>query len=159
MKVLSLFICLCFTMNVFAASNLEDVFNEYQYALTVEWDQKDKSFMENETQKFYSNLKELNVSSEELMNFVETKIPDSQKLNDLKMQASVASSTEELVEILSHNQATLYRQGANWNGRTVLVGAAIVGVSALFIYSVYFAVAYGGCMETTDGMRKPCNQQ
>ncbi len=159
MKLLSLLICLCFTMNVFAASNLESVFDDYQYALTVEWDQKDKNFMETETQKFYQNLKALNVTPAELLQFAESKIQETQALNELRMQASVAGSTEELIDLLSQNQPTLYRQGANWNGRTVLVGAAVVGVSALFIYSVYFAVAYGGCMETTGGMRKPCNQE
>jgi len=43
MKILSLFLCLCFLENAFAqTSSLETLIDEHQYFLTVEYDQKDK---------------------------------------------------------------------------------------------------------------------
>ena len=50
MKVMSLLLSLCLTLNLLAASGpvqeIERQVDEYQHALTVEWDQKDQKFYE-----------------------------------------------------------------------------------------------------------------
>lgn len=48
MKLTALLLTFCFSLNVMASTGtvqeLERHLDEYQYALTVEWDQKDQSF-------------------------------------------------------------------------------------------------------------------
>lgn len=161
MKIISMILCLCFTANVFAASNLEAVFNDYQYSMTVEWDQKDVNFKNAETEKFYKNLDALvaeGLTPNELMNFVSSKVQDKKALEALRLQASKATSNEEVLSILSQNAGSLYNQGASWTGREVLVGGIVAAGVALFAYSVFFSIKYG-CKETLeDGTVSYCNQ-
>lgn len=162
MKIISMILCLCFTANVFASSNLEAVFNDYQYAMTVEWDQKDQNFRAEETEKFYKNLDTLisqGLSVNELMNFAESKIQDKKVLESVRLEVSKATSQEEILSILNQNAGTLYSQGTNWTGREVLVGGIVAAGIAFFAYSVYFSIKYG-CKETLeDGTVNYCNPQ
>ena len=129
--------------------------------MTVEWDQKDQDFRAAETEKFYKNLDTLmsqGLSVNELMTFAESKIQDKKALESIRLEASKATSQEELLSIFNHNADTFYTQGANWTGREVLVGGIVAAGFAFFAYSVYFSIKYG-CKETLeDGTVNYCNQ-
>lgn len=133
---MSLLIAFCFSMNVMASTGtiqeLERSFDNYHYALSVEWDQKDKAFYEKKTNEFMTELKDLiakkGVSQEEIIKLAEKKINNKAAIEALKLKLSLVgnvSSPEELMKIFRETSADFYNQGASWNGR-VLIPAAIV---------------------------------
>lgn len=153
MKTVSILLCLCFSLNVLAASNIEAVYNDYQYAMTVEWDQKDLDFKNAQTSMFYENVDSLvasGLTSTELMTFVESKVSNKAALAELKAAALNAGSTGEVLALVDANADQLFAQGANWSGSAVLRGAIITTISALFVYSIYFTIKHG-CMESENG--------
>lgn len=153
MKMISMLLCFCFSLNVLAASNLEEVYNDYQYSMTVEWDQKDQDFRNAKTEEFYKNMDALMASgltTSEMMNFVEKKVSNKKAFEEMKAQAAQANSTQELAQIFNQNMNSMYAQGASWNGSNFLPTAVIVVISALFVYSIFFTIKYG-CKESVDG--------
>jgi hypothetical protein len=160
MKLTAWLLCLCFTMNVFAASTLTEAVDEYNYALSVEWDQNDQAFKDTQTKIFFAKITELmdgGLTQQEVNEFVATKVSDKGFLSELSHFAKNARTVQDLMDILNTNSEHFYARGANWSGSTVLKGGVIAAVSALFIYSVYFSIKYGGCVETTGGTFTPCN--
>lgn len=148
MKITSLLVMLCFTFNVLAGAGtvqeLERQFDDYQYAMTVEWDQKDSKFQEAETMKFFdgvSNLMSKGLSTQEVMSMAEKKMGDKKALEALKLKltlAAKASSPEELSQILKVNSKEFYSHGASWNGSVVLTAGLVVLIVAVIGYSIWF---------------------
>lgn len=153
MKFMSLLVAFCFSMNVFAAtgsiSALEQAVDEYQFALTVEWDQKDNKFLDAQTEVFFAKLQKLikdeGLSQKEIMAFAESKMQDKDALAALKLKASLlakANNTEELTKLVKEASKDFYAQGASWNGATVVpvvIGLVIVGVIG---YAVWFSATH-----------------
>ncbi|MFL5785777.1 MAG: hypothetical protein ACJ76H_14260, partial [Bacteriovoracaceae bacterium] len=57
-KLFSLLLVLCFSVNVMASSTsgLERAMDDYQFALTVEWDQKDQAVYQAKTDAFFAEM-------------------------------------------------------------------------------------------------------
>jgi hypothetical protein len=136
-------------MNVMAAtgsaSALEKAVDEYQYALSVEWDQKDVKFYDAQTVAFLNKLqtliKENGVSKNEIMTFAENRMSNKAAVEALKLKLSLlstAASTQELAALVRENAKDLYAKGASWNGE-VVIGVAIVAVIVgVIAYAVWF---------------------
>ena len=56
MKITAWLLCLCFTMNVFASTGLSEAVDEYNYAMSVEWDHADQAFHDTQTEIFFSKV-------------------------------------------------------------------------------------------------------
>lgn len=144
MKIISFILLLCFTLNSFAAtgvlSALEKQMDEYNYALTVEWDQKDQSFYDKTTKAFLEGLdklyKEEGLSSEDVMFMLEKRIKDRTVLSSLKLKMSLlgqSASPREIMENLKGD--AVYSQGASWTGDTMIwmIGGFAVVIVALLV--------------------------
>ena len=171
MKLLSVLLSLCLTFNVLAASGtvgeLERQLDEYQYTMTVEWDQKDQAFQERETKAFFEKISATiqsgEVSKEAIMSLAESKIKNNKALEALKLKMTLlsgANSSAELATLLRENSKEFYGQGASWNGNVemILIGA---GVIALIGYLVWWSANHE-CVEweeqwecTTDTTTDP----
>ena len=147
MRLISALLCLCFTFNVLAASGaaqeLERALDEYQYALTVEWDQKDASFMTARTEAFYANvasLMEKGLTSEEIMDVVAKKSKGPKEFEALKLKVSSlaqnSSSASDLARAVTANSKDLYTTGASWDGAVILSAGFVLGFAALIAYSI-----------------------
>jgi hypothetical protein len=123
MRFLSSLLALLFTMNVMASngtvSELARAMDEYQYSATVEWDQKDQAFMQQATEKFYTQLNDLmakGLTEAEVMNFVAAKIRDPQVVASLKIKMNLmamdATSAQELANIIAQEMKHMYATGA-----------------------------------------------
>lgn len=153
MRFVSLLIAFCFSFNVMAASGtiqeLERQMDEYQYVLSVEWDQQDQAFFEAQTAQFFSKLGKLikddGLSKEEIMKLVEMKTKNKTALEALKLKVSLLAkdaSVEELAGIVRESAKDLYSQGASWNGQVVFsvaIGLVLVGLVA---YSVWWSATH-----------------
>lgn len=149
MKFISLLLCLCLSVNVIASTgvqSLERSLDEYHYALTVEWDQKDKNFYAAETDKFFAAVGASGLSKEEILKFIETKVKDKTVLDSLKLRAELLSknvhSSQELAELLRLNTSGYYARGASWVGDEVFLVGLLVVVGAMLAYAIWWNVKY-----------------
>lgn len=131
-------------MNVIAGTTgvqkLEKHLDNYQYAMTVEWDQKDQVFKAAKTKEFHAAMekviKEEGVSQLEIMSLLQRKVVSEKALNAIQLKLSLlgnASSPEALARSLESSTQEMYSQGASWNGDVVVplaIGVIIVAVIA-----------------------------
>ena len=153
MKLLSLVVAFCFSMNVMAStgsiSALERAVDEYQYALSVEWDQKDAKFYDAQTMAFFSKLSTLikteGLTQTQIISYAEKRMNNKAALDAMKLKLSLlskANSAQELAALVRENSKDLYARGASWNGE-VLIGAAVVAVIVgVLAYAVWFSVTH-----------------
>jgi hypothetical protein len=154
MKKLSLLLCLLISFNVLASplSKIEQSLDEYHYAMTVEWDQKDQKFSDEKTQVFIVAIQTAiaeGASKEDIYKLAESKMKSSQSLEALKLKmnllTSQAANSAELAEILKLNSADFYTQGTSWNGdasNVIMWGALALAVG----FIVWFSIKYK-CVE------------
>lgn len=150
-KILSTVLLLCFTLNSFAGVGgtlkLERLLDDYQYSMTVEWDQKDQEFYDAETQKFFTGMAKLiqeeGLTKGEVLTLVERKLVNKSALEALKLKLTLLSgseSTEELARTLKESSKDMYSQGANWNGQVVLIAGIGIVIVAVLAYKWWWDV-------------------
>lgn len=149
MRIVSLFVAFCFSLNVMASTGtiqqLESSLNDYQYSLSVEWDQKDQKFYDAKTQQFYASIEKLikedGLSKEQLLGFVELKVKNQDFVNALKLKMSLLSngaSAEELSKMVAETSKEMYAKGASWNGEIIMPVIAVLVIVAIVGYSYYW---------------------
>jgi hypothetical protein len=153
MKFISWILLICISSNVLASASsmqeLESSLDEYQYSMTVDWDQNDKAFYKQKTEAFFSKLQELmkdgRVSQSEVMTLIQTKVSDKNVINNMKVQlgdVSSAKSSSELANILKDNSDKFYAKGASWNGDTTMTIAGIAAVVGLLGYLIWYGATH-----------------
>ena len=164
MRFISALLCLCLTFNVMAASGtvseLEKALDEYQYSLTVEWDQKDQAFMTAKTEAFYatlSNLMNQGLTQEEILTVVSKKSKNPKEVEALKLKmetlAGKATSASDLAQAITATSKGMYSTGASWEGSAILISVGIVAViGAAIAYSVWFDNNHT-CIATAEGQQ------
>ncbi len=146
-KLFSLLLVLCFSANVFAGSTagLERALDEYQFALTVEWDQKDQKVYQAKTDAFFAEMAKVisqeGLSREQIISVAEAKMKNKAQLEALKLKlalAGKAGSSQELGKVLQESVKDMYSSGASWNGEAVLPILGGIAVAALIGYVIWF---------------------
>ena len=152
-KLLSIVLAFTFTFNVFAASTasqaLEKSLDNYQYAMTVEWDQKDQKFSDAQTEKFLAEMgrliKEQGLKQEEILALAEKKIANKQTIEAMKLKLALigdVKNSSELASVLKEVSKDMYSRGASWNGDVVLTAGLVVLVVAVVGYAVWFSATH-----------------
>lgn len=149
MKVLTLLLAFCFTMNTFASTGsmrqLGVLLDEYQYAVTVEWDQKDRAFLEAQSLNFLKSVETLmqeGLTLSEIQQTIQEKGGDRMISGELlqKLQTIQGEVTpEKLAKLLTENSSSLYREGASWapNGSSIFfTGLGILLVVEIVVLMV-----------------------
>lgn len=158
MRIVSLFLALCFSLNVMASTGtiqqLEKSLNEYQYSLSVEWDQKDQAFYDARTQEFFGKIEKLikedGLTKEEILAFASLKAKNKELIDALKLKLSLLDknvSAEELSRVVAEVTNDLYSKGASWNGEILFPVIGIIIVVAVLGYS-YWWDANHECVKT-----------
>ena len=157
-KLLSFLLVLCFSANVMAGSSagLERAMDDYQYALTVEWDQKDQKVYQAKTDAFFAEMAKLisqeGLSQAEVLAIAEKKMQNKAQLEALKLKLSLAgkaSNSAELAKILQDSVKGMYAQGASWNGDALLpIGIGLL-VAAIVGYAIWFHATHE-CVATDE---------
>ena len=152
MRFVSLLVAFCFSLNVMASTGtvqeLERHMDDYQYALSVEWDQKDQAFYDAQTKNFFEKMSKLvaaGLTQEEVLKMVEAKTKNKVALEALKLNISLLSknaTAEELAEMVKQSSKDLYSEGASWNGEvvfSVVIGLVVIGALA---YSIWWSATH-----------------
>lgn len=125
--------------------SLKEAFDDLNYALTVEWDQKSPDFYQQQMNNFQGRIQELRkegLSNEVLMDFLISNVKDKAAAADLKRFTEIASreklSRAEMEGMLHDIMNRHYAHGSSWIGTVLIVGGAlivvVVGVAALMIW-------------------------
>ena len=148
-KLVTLMIALAFTTTTaFANTNagLKAAFDELNYSLTVEWNQKDKAFYDAQMKKFNNTLKELQakgLTNAELISFVKSEVKDAKVAKDMETAFTMIQinkmSASEAANYMTETMKRSYSAGASWNGDAFLY----IGLGVLLV-AVGLAVAAGG---------------
>lgn len=150
MRFLSVILAFTLSMNVFAGSvvELEKSLNDYHYALTVEWDQKDAAFYEAKSQEFFAQMTKLiqeeGLSQAEVLKLAESKM-DKSAVEALKLKFSLLSkntSAEELAQAIKESSQNLYAQGASWNGSVIIPVAVGLVIAGVIGYAIWFSATH-----------------
>lgn len=142
--LISYLVLLCFSVNVFASTGtvneLSRHIDNYQYSLTVEWDQKDQKFYQKVTEKFLSEMEKLirngHLTKEEVLTLLEKRVSSKNVLQAMKLKLSLLShvdSQEALADIVKESSKEMYAKGASWNGEILIplaIGIVILAVLA-----------------------------
>jgi hypothetical protein len=153
MKLVSYVLLFCMTFNVFASTGtvqeLERQLDDYQYAMSVEWDQKNQDFYNKETNAFFDKLSALikteGLSNEQIMNLLEKKVSNKQVLESIKLKVSLltkVNSPAELAAVLRDNAQSFYVKGASWNGDVALTVGIGVVLAAVLGYAIWFSATH-----------------
>lgn len=143
-KIISFFLLICLTTNVFASTGtvqaLEAHLDEYQYALTVDWDQKDQKFYDTATEAFFQKMQVLitdgHLTKAEVLTMVEKKSANKNAVEALKLKFTLLSmqdSPKALAQAIKDSSKEMYSQGASWNGEVMIplgIGLVIIAVLA-----------------------------
>ncbi|MGE3610325.1 MAG: hypothetical protein AB7I27_12105 [Bacteriovoracaceae bacterium] len=165
MKIISFILLFCFTLNSFASTGsiqeLEKVLDDYQYALTVEWDQKDQNVYQEQTKVLFEKLDELmskGLSKQELKAVLEKKVQNAKTIEAIKLKLALLQngSTQELFKVVTENRKDFYSRGASWyGGENLQIAGGVLLLVAIIGYAVWFDNNYD-CVATED--RWECDQ-
>lgn len=145
MKLISWLLLLCITSNVFAKSiehDLKNSIEEFQYSLTVEWDQKDDVALKKivaELNKDLQNLKGQGMTEEQLLSVIEKSTVSKEKFDQIKAKLLLnrsSNSVETITEVLKSEIENLGARGASWNGSAdVYYSLAAVALIGLLVWA------------------------
>lgn len=144
MKKISLFLVSSLLLQSLAwatpKDSLRNVMDEYRYALTVEWDQKDQKALEAIKASFGSEVKKIvaeeKLSSEDIKAFLQE---NSHELNladaeiALLVDAQENLDAEKAQDLLSEKAKGLYKQGSHW---APLEDIALYGGIGLLVFEL-----------------------
>ena len=156
-KFFALFLVFAITTvqaNTVSNNNLKLAFDELNYALTVEWDQKDREFYDAQMKKFQAEVKELQaqgLSNSEIVSFAKSQIKDKKLAADIDnaftvIQANKLSESEARKLVLD-TFSKGYTQGASWRGEAAVYTTIAVVVIAAVVVGLVFGlgnVSIGG---------------
>lgn len=146
MKILAFFMSLCLSFNLLASTTreLEAAMDEYQYALSVEWNQQDKDVFEKHTEEFFSKMESLiqsGLTKNDIQSLAANKIQNPAALMSLEMKLAALSSahdSHDLASALESQAQDFYAKGASWNGETVVAVAAGGVILAVLAYQAWY---------------------
>lgn len=134
MLVFAVFITSVIPSNVQAASmqdyskeeRLNQIFEKFDYALNVEWDQQDPKFLKKIERDFYKALKASGANSEEVQGFMMKSLLDGKAgyeiSNIINAMKSQKLGAEEASSLMSQLLEKNYVEGTNFVGKGVKVG-------------------------------------
>ena len=142
-KIFALFAIFSF-LTVSAAvpqQNLKNAVNNFNYALTVEWDQKDTGFYDQTVKNFKDTILKFSkdgMTNKEIITSVLSSIKDRRLAQDVLQQIEIINTeemtAEETIEFVSDKISATQTEGSQFIGRTTFVKhLLILGIVAAIV--------------------------
>jgi hypothetical protein len=139
--------------NAVSNNTLKQAFDELNFALSVEWDQTDRTFYDAQMEKFTGKVKELQaqgLTNAELIEFALSNVKDVNLAKEIQTALTVVQINKmpanEARKLMMDTMSKQYSQGASWSGDGVLLGALVV-----LVLVVAIAAAAGGSGSSSSG--------
>ncbi len=166
-KLTLLFLAFTFCLNSFAATGTADelarAFDDFQYSITVDWDQKDQKAYQAMMNTFYEKLDKLTqkdgMAVSDLEKMVEEKVKDPKVVSALRLKVQLlgkSASREDILSLLRSESSALYSKGASWNGDATLTYGIIALVVGIVAYAIYFQLTHD-CVKYEEGNTYSCS--
>jgi hypothetical protein len=162
MRLIALVLSLTLSFQVLAHPTqkvLNEVIDNYEYEMTVEWDQQDLVYSQAAIERLYQNLMKLSqegLTEKDIVEVLSKKSLSSEQIEALKTQlrsmTAGARGPEELAKVISAYSKDLYQNGASWNGSVIVMAGVGVVAAALLGYSIWFSVNHT-CVAYDQGQR------
>jgi hypothetical protein len=143
MKKLSLFLVSSLLLQSFAwagpKENLKSILDDYRYAVTVEWDQKDKAQLETYKSQFSGELTKLIQDEKLSVKDVSEFVKENSK--SLKIDANVLEllkdkngqlNLQRAQQLLEDSTEQMYMQGSSWAPEQIL----LYGLVTLAVFEI-----------------------
>jgi hypothetical protein len=130
---------------------LKAIFDDFKYATTVEWDQKDPAFFNYHLSLFIKNLESLKqqgVTQNQMFEFLKKEIKNPQLRNDLDHMLSLYQVEQmdqsEAISFIRNSLEKSYAQGTSWSpiGNVLLITAGVIailyGVAIIYMTTDWF---------------------
>lgn len=146
-----------FTVQANAATNsgLKAAFDELNYSLSVEWDQKDQDFYKNQMSAFTATVRDLQakgLTNAQMIDFAKAEVKDAKVAKDLETAFNMISlnkmSSAEASKFMVDTMKKSYSQGASFNGEVFVylaVGVLIVALAVALASGNVTVSNGGGC--------------
>lgn len=143
-----------FTVQANASTHegLKAAFNELNYSLTTEWDQKDKSFYETRMKEFSAVVRDLQskgLTNAQLVDFAKSQMKDAKAAKDLETALTVIQinkmSSAEASKYVIETMNKSYSSGASWSG------GVLVSLAAVVVLVVVLAAFSNGSVTVDNG--------
>ena len=139
-------------------SELNRSFDDLNFKVNVEWDQKDGNFFDQSITDFENDIAELQregLTSENLVKHALGKIKDKNELQDIGRMAKVTEtmSPDEARDFVISKLSKTYAQGASYHGG--VVKASIYGVAAIICVLIYTNATHKTKSESDVNVRFP----
>ena len=128
---------------------LSNAIDEFTYALTVEWDQKDQVQYQNLQNQFKKEISDIvmkeGLTGEQVMLAIKGSMPDPKVAQEIEAKLKMVPDSEKinfLQQLISEQNNHLYKKGASWNGQGIMAVGILVG--ALALITVLALVSAGG---------------
>lgn len=115
------------------SSELAQSFDELNYKLNVEWNQKDAAFFDQSMEEFQSQiagLQDKGLSSTDLTQYTMSKIKDEKSKQDVQKMVEIINtnnmSSEEARAFAVRHLNNTYAHGASWSGGRVALRVALM---------------------------------
>ncbi len=144
--------CLAFAMltvhaNAGTNQGLKAAFDDLNYSLTVEWDQKDRAFHDAKMRAFSSKVAELQaqgLTNADLLAFAKSQIHNAALARDVEAAFNLIQinnmSIGEANTLVRDMISKSYSTGASWSGSALLLG----GLGILLILAAVSSAGSGG---------------
>ncbi|HXH76590.1 MAG TPA: hypothetical protein VNJ08_16580 [Bacteriovoracaceae bacterium] len=117
-------------------AGLKAAFDELNYSLTVEWDQKDQTVYQAQMKGFQATLNTLKaegLTNAQLIAFVKTEVKNEKVARDLETAFNMIQinkmSTTEASNYMVETMQKSYNTGASWSGAgSVVVGVVVIAI-------------------------------
>lgn len=136
---------------------LKNLMDEYHYAMTVEWDQRDPIFAQEAQKSFEQGLEELRVqglSTQQLKSVV----PLDWKKIETEFAMTDLSNPVELRTLIERN--TQRSKGAAWNGEVlgpvIVLGLLAAVIGWIAVEAVKTNREFDACVAANNGNEEPC---
>ncbi len=155
-SLISLFCLLVVQANAATGNNLKAAFDELNYSLSVEWDQKDNAFYNKAQAKFAQSVRELQaqgMTNKELMDFAVSSVKDEKLAKEIQTALSMVvinkMSQAEAHKYVTDMLGKSYNRGASWNGAAgaILTLVVVVAIVAAALVATGNARIQNDCYE------------
>ncbi len=155
-RLLTFMMVLClFTVQANAATNngLKAAFDDLNYSLTVDWNQTDRAFYDQQMQNFSDKINSLRtqgLTNQELVDFTISQVKDQAVARDLRTALTMVRvnklTGQEALDYVTEALNKSYSRGASWGGEVLVTGLVLL----VIIAAVAVAVASGNDRVTDD---------
>ncbi len=145
-----LVVCCSFSAVASVDAKIAPIFEELEFKLSVEWDQKDQAFYDSAVKNFegkLSKLAEEGVEPTAVLNYLQTNIKDKKvatELSDIINSVDVQSmSLEESKSLIKDYVDGMNNTGANYSGRYgYYYGWYYIAFGGVIFYTYYYSSYY-----------------